>query len=225
MGLSESALVGKTEIHFYSAFSVTSTNPDSANCVLSNFCPKRRITFSKVTPPARRHQPFQAGLRMLRKFADTHLEMIDTPHKFDTVSAFFPLLMESVTIQIPSMIDNIRIIESFIDNAKDIYNLDDDIYGNILIAVTETVNNAIRHGNGEDPSKNVSLSMFLEEASVRFVVEDQGPGFDHHHLPDPTAPEALEKIGGRGIFLMRHLSDEVHFRDDGRQVELVFYFN
>jgi serine/threonine-protein kinase RsbW len=221
--LSESGfteLAGKTEFHFYSAFSVNPEYPDS-----DNFCPKRRVAFSKVVQPARRFQPFRAGLRMLRKFAGTHLEMIDAPHKFDTASAFFPLLMESVTIQIPSMIDNIRIIESFIDNAKDIYNLDDDIYGNILIAVTESVNNAIRHGNGEDPSKNVSLSMFLEDESVRFVVEDQGPGFDYHHLPDPTAPETLEKIGGRGIYLMRHLSDEVHFRNEGRQVELVFYFN
>ncbi|MDJ1482434.1 ATP-binding protein [Cytophagaceae bacterium YF14B1] len=133
--------------------------------------------------------------------------------------------MESITIQIPSMVENIRIIESFIDNAKEIYKLDDDIYGNILIAVTETVNNAIKHGNNEDPTKNVSLQMHLEENSVRFIVEDQGSGFDHNHLPDPTAPDSLEKIGGRGIFLMRHLSDEVHFRNEGREVELIFYFN
>ena len=123
------------------------------------------------------------------------------------------------------MVDNIRIIESFIDNAKEIYKLDDDIYGNILIAVTESVNNAIRHGNNEDPTKNVALSMFLEEGSVRFIVEDQGTGFDFNNLPDPTSPESLEKIGGRGIFLMRHLSDEVHFRNQGREVELIFYFN
>ncbi len=133
--------------------------------------------------------------------------------------------MESVTIQIPSMVENLRIIESFIDNAKEIYNLNDDIYGNILIAITETVNNAIKHGNQEDPSKNVSLSMYLEEGSVRFVVQDQGSGFDYQHLPDPTSPDSLEEVGGRGIFLMRHLSDEVHFRDKGREVELVFYFN
>ncbi len=145
-------------------------------------------------------------------------------HKFDTASGL-PSFMESITIQIPSMVDNIRIIESFIDNAKEIYKLDDDIYGNILIAVTESVNNAIKHGNHEDPSKNVSLSMFLEENSVRFVVEDEGEGFDPSHLPDPTAPESLEKAGGRGIYLMRHLSDEVYFRNKGCEVELVFYFN
>jgi serine/threonine-protein kinase RsbW len=133
--------------------------------------------------------------------------------------------MESINIQIPSLMENIRIIESFIDNTKDIYNIDDDIYGNIMIAVTESVNNAIKHGNKEDKTKNVNLSLILKENEVRFVVEDQGTGFDHTNLSDPTLPENIDKPGGRGIFLMKHLSDEVHFTDNGRRVELVFYFD
>jgi serine/threonine-protein kinase RsbW len=132
--------------------------------------------------------------------------------------------MESINIQIPSLMENIRIIESFIDNTKDIYNIDDDIYGNIMIAVTESVNNAIKHGNKEDKTKNVNLSLILKENQVRFVIEDQGPGFDYTHLNDPTLPENIDKPGGRGIFLMKHLSDEVHFTENGRRVELVFYF-
>ena len=55
--------------------------------------------------------------------------------------------MNTIKIQIPSLVENIRMIESFIDNAKDKFNIEDDIYGNIMIAVTESVNNAIRHGN------------------------------------------------------------------------------
>jgi serine/threonine-protein kinase RsbW len=132
--------------------------------------------------------------------------------------------MESINIQIPSLMENIRIIESFIDNTKDIYNIDDDIYGNIMIAVTESVNNAIKHGNKEDKTKNVNLSLFLQENQVKFVIEDQGPGFDFTNLSDPTLPENIDKPGGRGIFLMKHLSDEVHFTEQGRRVELVFYF-
>jgi serine/threonine-protein kinase RsbW len=133
--------------------------------------------------------------------------------------------MESINIQIPSLMENIRIIESFIDNTKDIYNIDDDIYGNIMIAVTESVNNAIKHGNKEDKSKNVNLSLILKENEVRFIIEDQGQGFDFTTLYDPTLPENIDKPGGRGIFLMKHLSDEVHFTEQGRRVELVFYFN
>ncbi|WP_420580471.1 ATP-binding protein [Reichenbachiella sp.] len=131
--------------------------------------------------------------------------------------------MDAIKIQIPSLSENIRIIESFIDNAKEQYNFTDDIYGNIMIAVTESVNNAIVHGNQSDKSKNVHLSLSLEDNQVKFIVEDEGPGFDYDNLPDPTAPENLEKPGGRGIFLMKNLCDEVSFADSGKKVELSFY--
>lgn len=133
--------------------------------------------------------------------------------------------MNTISIQVPSISENIRMIESFIDNAKEKFHLDDDIYGNIMIAVTEAVNNAIKHGNSNDKSKNVSLSLSLNDSMIKFVVKDEGPGFDYDNLPDPTAPENLEKLGGRGIFLMKHLSDEVAFKEKGRIVELCFYMN
>ncbi len=131
--------------------------------------------------------------------------------------------MDSIQIQIPSLSENIRIIESFIDNAKEKYALDDDIYGNIMIAVTESVNNAILHGNKGDKSKSVDLQLFLEENTIRFIVEDEGDGFVYDELPDPTAPENIGKPGGRGIFLMKNLCDEVNFKKEGRIVELTFY--
>jgi serine/threonine-protein kinase RsbW len=133
--------------------------------------------------------------------------------------------MKNIRIEIPSLAENIRMIESFIDNAKEKYQLDDDIYGNIMIAVTEAVNNAIKHGNGGDSTKNVSLALTFEEGLIKFRIEDEGKGFDHQNLPDPTSPENIEKPGGRGIFLMKHLSDEVAFDENGRIVELCFYMN
>jgi serine/threonine-protein kinase RsbW len=134
-------------------------------------------------------------------------------------------MMNSISIQVPSLSENIRMIESFIDNAKERFHLDDDIYGNIMIAVTEAVNNAIKHGNSNDKSKNVLLSLSLQDSLIKFTIKDEGTGFDYGNLPDPTSPENLEKPGGRGIFLMRHLSDEVEFKDMGRIVELSFYMN
>lgn len=131
--------------------------------------------------------------------------------------------MNQVKIQIPSIIDNIRVVESFIDNSKEKFNIEDDIYGNIMVAVTESVNNAIRHGNKFDKEKNVYLSLYVEDNKLRFQIEDEGTGFNPEQLEDPTAPENLENPGGRGIFLMRNLSDEVTFSNDGRSVELVFY--
>lgn len=134
-------------------------------------------------------------------------------------------VMNTISIQVPSMTENIRMIESFIDNAKERFHLDDDIYGNIMIAVTEAVNNAIKHGNNNNKKKNVHLSLALQDSLIKFTIKDEGEGFNYEHLPDPTAPENLEKPGGRGIFLMKHLSDEVQFKDNGRIVELSFYIN
>ncbi len=133
--------------------------------------------------------------------------------------------MNSIKVHIPSLDENIRIVESFIDNAKEKFNLDDDIYGNIMVAVTESVNNAIRHGNKSDKKKNVHLTLSLNDNLIRFIVKDEGIGFDYHNLPDPTAPENIDKPSGRGIFLMKHLSDEVTFKNKGSEVELCFYIN
>ncbi|GHA64683.1 ATP-binding protein [Pontibacter akesuensis] len=130
--------------------------------------------------------------------------------------------MNQVKIQIPSLIENIRVIESFIDNSKDEFEFEDDIYGNIMVAVTESVNNAIRHGNKFDKDKNVYLTLQVEDNQLLFEVEDEGPGFDYDNLPDPTAPENLESPGGRGIFLMHNLCDEVNFLDEGKKVQLIF---
>ncbi len=133
--------------------------------------------------------------------------------------------MDTIRIVIPSITENIRIIESFIDNAKERFKLDDDIYGNIMIAVTESVNNAIMHGNKNDKSKNVTLSLSLNNNVINFCIKDEGQGFDYQNLPDPTSPENIDKPSGRGVFLMKHLSDEVNFKNQGSLVELSFYMS
>jgi serine/threonine-protein kinase RsbW len=133
--------------------------------------------------------------------------------------------MNTISIHIPSILDNIRIIESFIDNAKERFHLDEDLYGNIMIAVTEAVNNAIKHGNAGDRKKNVYLSLSLDSSLLQFTIKDEGTGFNYKELPDPTSPENISKPGGRGIFLMKHLSDEVEFMEGGRVVVLSFYMN
>ena len=130
--------------------------------------------------------------------------------------------MKQVKIQIPSLVENIRVVESFIDNSKETFDIEDDIYGNIMVAVTEAVNNAIRHGNKFDKDKNVYLSLYVEPTQLKFEVEDEGQGFNFDTLDDPTAPENLENPGGRGIFLIRHLADAVEFSKEGRRVEMVF---
>ena len=101
-------------------------------------------------------------------------------------------------------------------------NIKEDHYGNILIALTEAVNNAITHGNKLDPNKKVNLNMETTTEKVEFTIIDEGPGFNYNDIPDPTLPENLEKLSGRGIFLMKSLADEVDFENNGAIIKLKF---
>jgi serine/threonine-protein kinase RsbW len=118
--------------------------------------------------------------------------------------------------------ENIAVVERLIDQLSEEHSIIPEHYGNVLIAMTEGVNNAIVHGNKLDPSKSVTVTCALDGKSLVFRITDEGPGFDYDNLPDPTAPENIEKPHGRGVFLMRHLADECAFEDDGRIVELTF---
>ena len=125
-------------------------------------------------------------------------------------------------VKIPSIKENVSVVESFIENVGEKIRIEEAIYGNVLVSVTEAVNNAIVHGNKEDKNKKVRLGLKQNKKSIRFIVEDEGIGFDHNTLPDPTNPKNLEKVKGRGIFLIKNLSDKTTFKQGGRVVEMLF---
>ncbi len=125
-------------------------------------------------------------------------------------------------LNIPSEIGNLRLVEKAIDELSMALELSDEVYGNVLVATMEATNNAIIHGNNSDPSKIVRIKILHKEKELKVLIEDQGRGFDHYNIPDPTSPENLEKINGRGIFLMERLSDEILYLEEGRIVQLKF---
>jgi len=118
--------------------------------------------------------------------------------------------------------ENIAVVAPPLHQTSKAHSIIPEHYGNVLIAMTEGVNNAIVHGNKLDAEKSVTVACAIDEKSLVFRISDEGPGFDYDNLPDPTAPENIEKPHGRGVFLMRHLADECAFEDDGRIVELTF---
>jgi serine/threonine-protein kinase RsbW len=129
--------------------------------------------------------------------------------------------MEKV-LTVPSNIESLREVEKLVDEVATTCKLNNVVYGNVLIATLEASNNAIVHGNKLDGSKSVLIKVICEDKVLHMIIEDQGIGFDYEHIPDPTAPENIENISGRGIFLMNKLSDKVHFEENGAKVELIF---
>ena len=125
-------------------------------------------------------------------------------------------------LKISSCPSNIRQIEGFVDGLCKEYNVRQDLYPNILISLTEAVNNAIHHGNNLDKSKEVCISLVRRSNKIFLRVSDQGCGFDHNAVKDPTAEENIYRLGGRGVFLIKELADEVHFLNNGSTVEMAF---
>lgn len=114
-------------------------------------------------------------------------------------------------------------LEGYVKKLFEMYNLAPDMYPNILISLTEAVNNAIQHGNLNDTNKTVSIMVTKNQQRLCCIVSDEGSGFDYENLPDPTRPENVEKEGGRGVFLMKQLSDRINFLNNGSTVQLEFY--
>lgn len=125
-------------------------------------------------------------------------------------------------INIQSRIENLAEVERLVDEISSECKLSSEIYGNVLIATLEAANNAILHGNKLDEKKDVNITFKWDKKELQLVVTDQGKGFDYKNIPDPTAPENIEKVSGRGVFLMEKLSDEIIFMENGKKVKLTF---
>lgn len=103
--------------------------------------------------------------------------------------------------------------------------VDEEIIFDIHIGFEEALRNAMIHGNKQDPAKKVVVETEINENKVIIYVEDEGGGFDPQNLPDPTLDENLLKEGGRGVYLIKHLMDEVRYENGGRKVIMVKYLD
>ena len=92
---------------------------------------------------------------------------------------------------------------------------------NFRVGLTEALSNAMLYGNARDPGKRVKVEVTVRMEQVTARVTDEGHGFDPTTIPDPTLPGNVDKPGGRGIFLMKSLMDEVLFNEEGNSVTLI----
>ena len=123
---------------------------------------------------------------------------------------------------IKSKLENMSLVENFIDEVSVCLSIVSDLYGNLLISTIEAVTNAIVHGNESNPDKLVHINVDSDDHSINVKVADEGKGFNFDVVPDPTKPDLIEKPDGRGIFLMKNLADNVTFDKNGSIVTLTF---
>jgi anti-sigma regulatory factor (Ser/Thr protein kinase) len=125
-------------------------------------------------------------------------------------------------IDIESSISSLRIVENVIDDIMKNIGISQDNYGKILVSTLEAVNNAITHGNKLNPDKRVGIIIALKNKELNIQVSDEGVGFRPDQVPDPTIPENIEALNGRGVFIMSKLADEISYSDTGSTVTMIF---
>ena len=129
---------------------------------------------------------------------------------------------EMYTLQLPSKQESITLLENLIEEIADKHKISEDTFANMMTSLNEAAINAIVHGNKLDPNKKVIVNAEIERRRIIWTVTDEGDGFDYNNLADPTAPENIENLTGRGVFIMKHLADQCIFNTRGNEVELHF---
>ena len=125
-------------------------------------------------------------------------------------------------LKIESSINNLRIVENTIEEVMNEIGITEENYGKILVSILEAVNNAIMHGNRYETDKFVDVEISYRNKKLKIKVSDEGKGFVPEKVPDPTIPQNLESLNGRGIFLMSKLADEMKYSKRGNAVTMVF---
>lgn len=130
--------------------------------------------------------------------------------------------MNKLEISVSSEISNIVKVENFIESFTAHFQLSPQLFGRVSLSVIEAVNNAILSGNKRQADKMVTLVARVENNRFKVTVSDEGEGFDYTDIPDPTLPDNLNKVTGRGLYLMKTLSDGLLFENNGSSVTLIF---
>ena len=114
-------------------------------------------------------------------------------------------------LAIGSRFENIELVQVVLKDSLERLGLDEDTRHWVDVAVREAVANAIKHGNVQDPGKQVHVDVAVEGDDLIIEVRDEGEGFDPSHLEDPLAPQNLLKPNGRGIFYMKSFMDDIRY--------------
>jgi serine/threonine-protein kinase RsbW len=120
-----------------------------------------------------------------------------------------------------SRLDEVRQVQADIKDALLAHLFDEQQQFHVELALEEALVNAIKHGNQLDPGKRVLVRYDVSPQRFEIRIEDEGPGFNPSDVPDPTAPENLERPCGRGLLLIRNFMDDVRYHGRGNVVIMI----
>lgn len=131
-------------------------------------------------------------------------------------------LMDNLHIVFKSNPENIRLVKLWLDDIAMKHTIDESVYAKILVTLTEAVNNAIFHGNKCDTTKDIRIWCDVKVKRIKFVVRDEGEGFNWNDIPDPRTCERVHLENGRGVLIMQSLAHKVKYKKKGADVEIIF---
>lgn len=130
---------------------------------------------------------------------------------------------DEATLSVFNNPDSIRDAETVLVQAIERFNYPKASIFAIRLSLHEAVSNAFRHGHSKLPPQTpVSVTYSVGSDSIVLAIEDQGPGFDPHSVPDPTLDENLERGSGRGLLLIRSYMASARYNQKGNRLEMVY---
>ena len=126
-----------------------------------------------------------------------------------------------ITVKIPSETRYIKEISSDILTYLGPYDVGSDTLFYIRLCVEEALRNAMVHGNNSDERLFINVSYWVKGADFNIEIKDEGNGFNHKLIPDPTTDNNIMKTSGRGVYLIKNLMDSVEFNKFGNKIKMV----
>jgi len=122
-------------------------------------------------------------------------------------------------LEIKSDVTELKKVENFLIDIFKEYDLEQKYFNKIYLCISEAVVNSIKHGNKNDQNKKVSININYEVQEINIMIEDEGNGFDFNNITDPTSKSNLKNESGRGIFIIKTLSDKIEYNEKGNRIQ------
>ncbi len=130
--------------------------------------------------------------------------------------------MRKYSLKIYSDFSELERVEDFLWELKQKSKIPEKLFDNIILALFELISNAITHGNQGDKNKQIVIEVESLPGKILFKVKDEGNGFDISRIPDPTTPENIFNLRGRGLYIAKKLSDGM--KTNKNTISIFFYY-